>query len=240
MKNIAIFGANGTIGQALIDKLNTEHPSASIYTFSRQTTPDIILKQSVQHNIVDYTNEDSLKQAADSLPKTVTFDLIIVATGILHSDSVQPEKSYKQMDVQKFETLFAANTITPAMIAKHFIPKLNKSDIAVFAALSARIGSISDNKLGGWHAYRASKAALNMIIKNIAVETQLRSKQSIIVGLHPGTVDSPLSKPFQKNIPSKNLFEPKTSADYLYNVIKQLNPEDSGKCFAWDGSIIEP
>lgn len=128
----------------------------------------------------------------------------------------------------------------PALIAKHLLPKLNKDHPAIFAALSARVGSISDNQLGGWYAYRASKAALNMIIKNAAIEVGRRNRKAIVVGLHPGTVDSDLSKPFQGNVADGKLFTPEDSAQKLLEVLRSLGPEQTGKCFAWDGKEVLP
>ena len=110
---------------------------------------------------------------------------------------------------------------------------------SVFSFLSARVGSISDNKLGGWHAYRASKASLNMLIKNFAIELARTNKLAKVIGLHPGTVDTELSKPFQKNVPDNKLFTPQFSADAMINVVDGLKEDDSGSVFAFDGSKIE-
>ena len=125
------------------------------------------------------------------------------------------------------------------MCAKYFLPLLDKNSPNVFAALSARVGSITDNRLGGWHAYRASKAALNMLIKNISIENRLANKNNITVGLHPGTVDSNLSAPFQKNVAANKLFTPAQAASYLLEVISNLTATDSGTCIAWDGKTID-
>ena len=136
--------------------------------------------------------------------------------------------------------LFAVNTIGPALIAKHALPLLPKTGKSVFAALSARVGSISDNGLGGWHSYRASKAALNMLLKNFAIELKFKRKEAVCIGLHPGTVDTGLSQPFQKNVADGKLFTPAYSAARLLSVIDGAAPADSGKCFAWDGAEVAP
>ena len=163
----------------------------------------------------------------------------MVTTGVLHLGAdIQPEKSLRDLSADKFHAIFAANTIFPALAAKHFLPLLHRDKRSVFAALSARVGSISDNRLGGWYAYRASKAALNMIIKNAAIEIERRHKQAIVVGLHPGTVDSDLSKPFQSNVQQNKLFTPAFSAASLLDVVDRLTLDDSGKCFAWNGQEI--
>jgi NAD(P)-dependent dehydrogenase (short-subunit alcohol dehydrogenase family) len=238
LNNIAIFGASGSIGRALIDLIAITEPNATIHAYSREQVT--FSNNNVISYGIDYSCEQSIKQAANIAAKLSPLDMVILATGILHDAEIMPEKSIRDLSAKKLQHLFYVNTIIPTIIGKHFIPQLDKDNRSIFAALSARVGSISDNRLGGWYAYRASKAALNMIIKNTAIEATRRNKESIIVGLHPGTVDSDLSKPFQKNVPKGKLFSPAYSAKMLLMVLGQLNPEDSGKCFAWDGKEIEP
>lgn len=228
-KNIAIVGSSGAIGGAFVKRLSQKYPHANLYAFSRKSKCPI-----------DYKNEGSIAEAANLASKHGPLDLVIVANGILHDGDIMPEKSLKELTAAKFHHLFEVNTIMPTLIAKHFIPKLNKQYQAIFAALSARVGSISDNQIGGWYSYRASKAALNMVIKNISIEIGRRNKSSIIVGLHPGTVDSNLSKPFQSNVPDKKLFTPDYSTRKMLEVIEGLTPNQSGKCFSWDGKEILP
>lgn len=237
-KNIAVIGSAGAIGNALIKEIAVLYPEATIYAFSR--TSAIYPSEKILSCQINYDSEASIENAALTAAKEYPLDLVMVATGILHEGNLTPEKTLSHLSAEKFNLLFKVNTILPALIAKHFIPQLNKDKRSVFAALSARVGSISDNRLGGWYAYRASKAALNMIIKNAAIETARINKQAIIVGLHPGTVDSHLSKPFQKNIPNENLFTPDYSARKLLEVLNHLTVKDSGKCLAWDGNEIQP
>ncbi len=227
--NIAIIGASGTIGQAFIQHLSERYPHATIHSFSRNS-----------EIAIDYMDEQSIETAANTASKTETLDLVLVTTGILHTEDLQPEKSLKQLSSKNFQSLFEANTIAPALIAKYFLPKLNKDKPATFAALSARVGSISDNRLGGWYAYRASKAALNMIIKTASIEMRRTHPKAILLGLHPGTVDSPLSKPFQKNLPEGQLLTPQESVKQLLEVILKRGLQDTGKCFAFSGEEIEP
>lgn len=238
LKNIAIIGASGAIGSEFTRQLGILYPNATVHAFSRQKKPD--LAPNILHHIINYSDEASIAAAAVMASKETTLDMIIVATGILHEGDIKPEKSLNDLSAKKFHHLFEVNTIVPALIAKHFLPHLTQEFPAIFAALSARVGSISDNELGGWYAYRASKAALNMIIKNAAIEISRRNKQAIIVGLHPGTVDSTLSAPFQANIPDGQLFTAEFSVTKLLEVLKNLKPEQSGRCFAWDGKEIEP
>lgn len=229
-ENIAILGASGAIGSAFTRRLSQKYPNASLFALSRNSAT----------YKVDYSSEDSIAAAAEMTAQAKPLDLVIVANGILHDQGLMPEKSFRDLSIENFYRIFEANTFTPALIAKNFLPKLNKERTSIFATLSARVGSISDNQLGGWYAYRASKAALNMIIKSAAIEFGRRNKQGIIIGLHPGTVDSYLSKPFQQNVADGKLFTPEYSATKLLEVLENLSPKQTGKCFAWDGKEVLP
>jgi NAD(P)-dependent dehydrogenase (short-subunit alcohol dehydrogenase family) len=184
---------------------------------------------------VDPTDEASVMHAAAGIDSV---DLAIVTTGMLHDDQQRPERALKELDPAALARSFAINTIAPALVAKHLIPKMPRDRRAVFAVLGARVGSIGDNRTGGWHSYRASKAALVMLMKNIAIETARTRPNAIIVTLHPGTVDTAMSKPFQGNVAPEKLFTPAISAEQLRAVIDRLTPRDSGGHFAWDGSRI--
>jgi len=164
--------------------------------------------------------------------------LVLVATGILHAPGVRPEKCWAALDAAALARVYTVNAIGPALIGKHFLTLLPAQGRSVIAALSARVGSIDDNRLGGWHAYRASKAALNMLLKNFAIELARRAPEALCVGLHPGTVDSALSKPFQANVPASRLFTPAVSATHLLQVLERLTPADSGGVYAWDGQRV--
>lgn len=229
LNKIAIIGASGALGSAFTATIKERYKNASIFAFSR-TGPDHI----------DYSHEESIAEAAEFASRQDPLDLVIFAGGILHEGSLMPEKTLKELSKEKFQRIFEVNTITPALVVKHFLPKLNNNAPSFFAALSARVGSISDNQLGGWYAYRASKSALNMIIKNAAIEISRRNKHATVVGLHPGTVDSALSKPFQSFVPEGKLFTPQYSAQKMLDVLLTLTPNQSGKCFAWDGEEILP
>ena len=196
--------------------------------------------EKIFNHSINYRNENDLLEAANISSNKSTIDLVIVANGILHNENIFPEKKINDISEEKFNEVFFINTILPSMIAKYFIPKLSQKTPSVFAFLSARVGSISDNRLGGWYAYRASKAALNMMIKSLSIEVGRKNKNAIFVGLHPGTVNSNLSKPFQSNVPEKKLFTPDQSVNYLMEVLLKLKIEDTGKIFAWDGSEIDP
>jgi NAD(P)-dependent dehydrogenase (short-subunit alcohol dehydrogenase family) len=163
---------------------------------------------------------------------------VIVATGVLHRDGRSPERDWRQIDAGWMAENFAANAILPALVAKHALPLLRRGQKAVFAALSARVGSIGDNRLGGWHSYRASKAALNQIIRTLAHELARKNPTALAVCLHPGTVDSAMSRPFQRGVAPEKLFTPAISAAHLWRVLDTLTAADTGSFHDWAGKPI--
>lgn len=232
-----VLGAQSAIGNAWVQALAARPEVGTVHAFSRSGRA--FEHPKVQPGTADVTDEESLRAAAEAVG--VQVDGVLVATGILHEgDSVQPERSVRHLEEQALVRVLQVNTVGPTLVLKHFAPLLPRDRRCVVAALSARIGSISDNRLGGWYAYRASKAALNMILRTASIELKRRYPLSLVVGLHPGTVDSPLSLPFQSSVPEGKLFTPEYSANALLQVLDRLTPEDSGGCYAWDGSRIEP
>ena len=198
MMNIAIIGSTGAIGEAFVNMYVDNHDVEKIYSYSRS---DGALKHpKIINHYIDIEDYKSIETAASIIDNSIKLDIIIVATGILSHENINPEKSLKEIEYYKFKKLFSVNTIGPALIAKYFSKKLNKESKSMMLFLSARVGSISDNMLGGWYAYRASKAALNMTIKNLSIEMARVNKSAIIAGLHPGTVDSKLSAPFKEYV----------------------------------------
>ena len=238
-KTVAIIGSSGAIGNAVSDNLINDESIGIIYKFSRSIS--VKENKRVKNIFLDIEDEESIKSSLNHVPPDTKFDLVFVATGILHNDKeIFPEKSIKDIDINKLKKVILVNTIGPTLIGKYFIPYLRKDEKSVFAFLSARVGSISENKLGGWYSYRASKTALNQIIKNFSIEIKRTNKNAIFVGLQPGTVKSFLSKPFERNVKEDNLFTPEYSAEKLLQVINDLSPDDSGKFFAWNGEEIQP
>jgi NAD(P)-dependent dehydrogenase (short-subunit alcohol dehydrogenase family) len=223
-----IIGSTGGIGNAFVQALSGQYGADSVIGLSRASGD------------IDLTDEASIAAAAARCATLPPPDLVIVATGMLHDAAGGPEKSLRELDAERLAQAFAINVIGPALVAKHFLPLFARDKRGGFAALSARVGSISDNRIGGWYGYRAAKAALNMTIRNLAIEWGRTHKQGICVGLHPGTVDTALSKPFQKNVATDRLFTPDFAAEQMLNVLGRLTAEDSGKCFAWDGAEIQP
>ena len=229
-RNTLIIGASGGIGAALVRQARTRGDQVTGFARSFDGALHI-----------DLEDEPSIAAAAAHLrDQGVVPDCVIVATGLLHAEGRGPEKSLKDIDPRWMARNFAVNTIGPALVAKHFVPLMPRKAPAVFAAIGARVGSISDNRLGGWYGYRAAKAALHMTIRNIAIEWGRRNDQTICVALHPGTVDTPLSEPFQGNIAEGRLFDADHSASCLLDTLGGLGPADSGGIFAFDGSAIQP
>ena len=226
----AVIGASGGIGAAVLRLLKRSPDFDRVFAFARRAGADM--------TSIDITDEASVKAAAASVD--VPLDIVFVATGILYTDRIRPEKSMRQIDADAMLDVFAVNTVGPVTVAKHFLPLLRKDSKSVFAALSARVGSIGDNRLGGWISYRSSKAALNMAIRTLAIEHRRSHPASAVIGLHPGTVDTELSAPFQRGVPDGKLFTPDYSAECLLGVIDEVGPADSGRVFAWDGAEIEP
>lgn len=219
-----MIGASGGVGAALAAALGASGRFSVVHALSRETG-------------LDLEHEDSIAAAARALDAGPALGLVFVATGVLHS-GFEPERSYRTLDADHMARDYRINTIGPALVAKHFLPLLPRDRRAVFAALSARVGSIGDNRLGGWHSYRASKAALNMILRTLAIELARTHPLAVVAGLHPGTVRTGLSAPFQRGVKPEQLFSPARSAGHLLDVIDRLEPRDSGGVFAWDGTRI--
>lgn len=234
--HVVIAGANGGIGSALVDALLDDPGVARVTALSRQ--PVERKHERLHPGIIDFADESSIKAAARDCDGDI--DLVIVATGILHrAPDISPEKRLADVDGRTMAEVLHINTIGPALLAKHFLPQLRRDAKSAFAAISARVGSISDNRLGGWASYRASKAALNMLMRTFSIEQSRTHPGSVVVTLHPGTTDTALSKPFQRNVPEGKLFEPAFVAGKLLAVVDGLAPEDTGGFFAWDASRIE-
>ncbi|WP_341850191.1 SDR family NAD(P)-dependent oxidoreductase [Sphingomonas natans] len=230
-----MIGAGGGIGRALVRALAASGRYARVHALSRQPRAD---DGRIVGGVIDVTDEASICHAAERIGSPL--DLVVIATGILHEDGRMPEKALRELDGASLARIFELNTIGPALALKHFAPLLAKDRRAVIAALSARVGSISDNRTGGWYGYRASKAALNMIIKSAAIEIARSRPLALCVALHPGTVDTGLSQPFQRGVPPDRLFPPERAARQLLDVLADLKPASTGKMFGWDGSEIFP
>lgn len=226
----AVFGASGAIGSALVDALRADTRYEAVHACSRS---------GAGHVRFDLLDEASIAAAVGAIAKDGPLDMVIVATGVLQeAEGMAVEKSIQMIDPPQMARSFAINSIGPALIAKHVKQHLPRDRRTVFAALSARVGSISDNRLGGWHSYRCAKSALNMILRNFAVELARTHPLAVVASLHPGTVDSALSKPFQRTLPPGQLRSPTHAARDLLQALDGLGAGDSGHFFDWKGDRI--
>jgi hypothetical protein len=220
-----VFGASGGIGSALVEALRAAEGFEHVVGFTRSASPSI-----------DLLDEASIERAAAFAADKGELRLVIDATGFLHDDAQGPEKSWRQLDALKLARAFALNAIGPALIMKHVLPLLPRSGKTVFATLSARVGSIGDNRLGGWYAYRASKAALNQFTRTAAIELARRSPEALCIALHPGTVATALSAPFAAT--GLEVHTPAATARHLLAVVDQLTAEANGGFFDWRGQTV--
>jgi len=220
-----VFGAGGAIGSALLHAVRASGRFDHVIGYSRSSTPPI-----------DLLDEASLEHAAGLAAALGELRLVIDATGFLHDAEQMPEKSWRQLDAAKLARAFALNAIGPALMMKHVLPALPRSGKAVFATLSARVGSIGDNRLGGWYGYRASKAALNQLVRTAAIELARRAPEAICIALHPGTVATPLSQPFAAV--GLEVHTPEVAAAHLLQVIDGLTADANGGFFDWRGDSV--
>lgn len=230
-----VIGASGGIGSAVTDLLASEG-FETVHALSR--TPVNRSLAGVREGWIDIENEPSIATAAQQLTEGAPLRFILVATGLLHDATLQPEKTYRALDPEHLLRSFRINAIGPALVGKHMLPLLPKTGKSVFAVLSARVGSIGDNRLGGWYGYRASKAALNQLMRTFAIELGRQRPEAVCVALHPGTIDTALSQPFQTSSKIQQVFSPAYSAERLLAVTDALTAAHSGQFFAWDGQPI--
>lgn len=223
-----VLGGTGGIGSALVTALQARGETA--VALGRHT-----------HLVLDYADPSSVAACAAGVGQQLAdtglpLSRLIVATGVLHEGAVQPERSWAHLDSAVLQRVFLVNTIGPALVMRHFLPLLPRQGRCVAAFLSARVGSIGDNALGGWYGYRASKAALNQLVHTAAIELARRNREALCVALHPGTVDTPLSQPFAKN--GLQVRPPSVAADELLQVIDHLPAGSSGGFFDHNGLNI--
>ncbi|MEA5595840.1 SDR family NAD(P)-dependent oxidoreductase [Rivularia sp. UHCC 0363] len=244
--NALIVGASQGIGLGFVKSLLPDNNIAKIYATYRngdRATELISLQKEYSQKLVclsmDITEESQISAVVEQIGKeTDKLHLVINCIGILHEGEMQPEKSLRQINPENLMRYFQVNSIGGILLAKHLQPLFKHNEKNIFACISAKIGSIGDNRLGGWYGYRASKAALNMFMRTTAIEYSRRCPKTIVVTLHPGTTDTNLSQPFQRNVSPEKLFPVDRTVNQLLSVISNLKPEDSGEFFSWDGSHL--
>jgi NAD(P)-dependent dehydrogenase (short-subunit alcohol dehydrogenase family) len=231
---VVITGGSGGIGSAFVHRLagrpNVETVTATYHRHRPAAEhPKVIWQQ------VDLSDESAIRAWAAQIDEV---DWLINAAGILHTSTQGPEKTVRHIDPEFFLHSMTVNTVPTLLLAKHLHTRFRHGRPAIFAAVSARVGSIEDNRLGGWFSYRASKAALNMCLKTLAIEWRRTLPNVSVAALHPGTTDTALSKPFQHNVPREQLFAPAQSVDYMLTVLDGLEPGESGQFLAFDGERL--
>jgi NAD(P)-dependent dehydrogenase (short-subunit alcohol dehydrogenase family) len=218
-----VIGASGAIGAAFVDALRNNPRCAQVIALHRNSVPAI-----------DLTDEVSIQAAAAEVKLQGPFHLIIHAAGILHQQDFMPEKKLGDLNMAQMQTMFMVNAFGPGIVLRHFSKLLDKQR-GVFALLSAKVGSIEDNRLGGWYSYRASKAALNMMIKTAAIEIKRTQPNSVVIAVHPGTVTSALSHPFR----GAEIGRPaELAANEMLTVIDQLHADDTASFVSYKGERL--
>lgn len=240
LRHVLVAGASGGIGQAFCQQLAAQFPAIKLIRLARNTAKLLPLNVPTQDITFDITDAASISNALQALPDKADIDWVFIATGWLHDDTMQPEKTWRNLEADHLLHSYTINAVGPALLVKHLLAKLNPKHPTTIGILSARVGSISDNQLGGWHSYRASKAALNMLIKNFAIELNRLKRPTVIVGLQPGTTDTPLSEPFKRNVPPDHLQTPEFTASHLLRVMQRLQMQDSGQLFDFLGIPFAP
>ncbi|MCF5706386.1 SDR family NAD(P)-dependent oxidoreductase [Pseudomonas syringae] len=243
--NVLIAGASRGIGLALCAALLARDDVTQVWAVARNASASpalATLAEQYGHRLkcadCDARSEQSLEALASEVREDCDhLHLVINALGILHQDGAKAEKGLSQLTLEGLQASFATNTFAPILLLKHLLPLLRKHP-STFAALSARVGSIGDNRLGGWYSYRASKAALNQLLHTASIELKRLNPASTVLAIHPGTTNTELSQPFQANVPDGQLFEPAFSAERIIELVGGHGPADTGTFWAWDGRPI--
>ncbi|MBD2490194.1 SDR family NAD(P)-dependent oxidoreductase [Aulosira sp. FACHB-615] len=244
--NAITIGASQGIGLGFVKQLIQDIRVNKIYaTYRQEETAQELLDLTEEYPDkltslqMDITDESQIVTVVKNISAQINkLHLVINCVGLLHEGDLQPEKSLKHINPENLLRYFQINSIGAVLLAKHLLPLFRHPEPSVFASISAKVGSIGDNQLGGWYGYRASKAALNMLMRTTAIEYGRSSPQTLVITLHPGTTDTRLSRPFQRNVPPEKLFSVERTVSQLLTVIEKLEPGDSGQFFSWDGSKL--
>jgi NAD(P)-dependent dehydrogenase (short-subunit alcohol dehydrogenase family) len=236
-----VVGAGQGIGLGFVRYLLQSNRAERIYATYRHPESEVLAISDPRLCCLplNITQESQIAAVIQKIQaETPTLHTVMNCVGILHDGAMQPEKSLRHLNAEQLLRYFQINSVGAVLLAKYVQPLLNHGDRAVLATISAKVGSIGDNQLGGWYGYRASKAALNMFMRTTAIEYKRSCPRAIVVTLHPGTTDTQLSKPFQRGVPPEKLFSVERTVQQLLTVLDQLQESDSGEFFSWDGSRL--
>ena len=235
-----IIGASSAIAKSLCEKLIGNQHTQVILVSRDLSDYKHLQHESISRIIVDDYSAASIEDATSCLKEFCLFPItqVFICHGILHTKTIQPEKRLEDFDSDAFQQVITANALTPILWIKHLTPMITGKLPCTVTCFSARVGSISDNRLGGWYSYRASKAALNMMLKTSAVELARRAKNVKLIAFHPGTTDTPLSKPFQNNVAEGKLFTCDFVANQLLNIVKNTSIDGTASFVDWQGAEI--
>lgn len=240
-----VVGAGQGIGLEFVRQLLHREPQGRVFATYRDQPSAALVSLGGQFGDrltllpMDITDEAQIAAGVAHIQaQTSCLQLAIYCVGILHAGDLQPEKSLQQIQPDRLLRYFQVNSLGAVLLAKHLTPLLKHRDRSVLATISAKVGSIGDNELGGWYGYRASKAALNMLMRTTAIEFRRKSPNTLVIMLHPGTTDTRLSQPFQRGVPPAKLFPVERTVTQLLTVIDGLQPDDSGQFFNWDGTRL--
>jgi NAD(P)-dependent dehydrogenase (short-subunit alcohol dehydrogenase family) len=243
LKTALVVGGGRGIGFGFVRKLLADDRIDRVYATYRRLDSAHELLSITDARLcclqMDITEETQIETVISKIKsETTELNYVINCVGVLHEGTLQPEKSLRHINAERMLHYFQVNSIGAILLFKQIQPLVKHQARSIIATISAKVGSISDNQLGGWYGYRASKAALNMLIKTTAIEYKRTCPHAILVALHPGTTDTQLSLPFQSNVPLERLFSVDRTVAQLWMVLEQLNPNDSGEFFSWDGSKL--
>ncbi|MEO5624997.1 MAG: SDR family NAD(P)-dependent oxidoreductase [Dokdonella sp.] len=245
--HVLVTGASSGIGLGLVRELVVNQHVATVTAVSRHAGANEALAELGSrcdrdrlHTIdADLTDETATAAMVERVrARHDRLHLVVNAAGMLHDDALRPERSINQLTLDALQRSFAINAFAPILLGRALMPLLDRDEGSVFASISARVGSIGDNWLGGWYAYRAAKAAQNQLIRTFSIELSRRNPKACCLLLHPGTVDTPLSVPFQTNVPAEKLFSVERASQQLLQIIAACTPADSGRFIAWDGRDV--
>lgn len=245
MKRVVIAGVSGAIGSALAEAILRDYPECQLVGLCRH--PDRAPTALHAHDRVslltwdasDAATLDGMIGALESvIPARTGIDTLIYAAGVLHAEQMFPEKRLEDLSADAMARAFAVNATGFGLLVRALVPWLRHRELKRIAAVSAKVGSITDNRLGGWYAYRSSKAALNMLVRGLSVELPRRCKPVACVALHPGTTESALSEPFRQSLAQLKVHSPAQTADNLLTVLRGVDQDDNGRFLSWDGSEL--